>query len=243
MQTNNVQTSNPIAPNAAKTKAIHFVLAIGIVSLFADMGLRLSLHTELPPEMQGEEARKLELVGKSARDVMSSRVTTVNIHARVPEAAALMAARKLKRLPVVDDSGDLCGILSRVDILRTFATVTAVADVLPPQLPQGLNLTAGDVMFRDIPTVAPDDPLDEALNKLVATPLRRVVVVDEGRRVVGIVLDRELIRRFSEKEKPSFLHDRAHRRALLCRGPALRLGDLPRAQGHPEEEGLGHLRR
>lgn len=37
MQTNNVQTSNPIAPNAAKTKAIHFVLAIGIVSLFADM--------------------------------------------------------------------------------------------------------------------------------------------------------------------------------------------------------------
>lgn len=175
----------------------------------AGMGLRVSLHSELPQELQGEQARKLDVLGKTARDVMSGPVTTVNIHARVPEAAALMASRKLKRLPVVDDVGDLCGILSRVDILKTIATATAVSDTLPPQLPQGLNLTAGDVMLRDIPTVTPDTPLEEALNKLVATPLRRVVVVDQERRVVGIVLDRELIRRFSQQENPGLLRSLA----------------------------------
>jgi CBS domain-containing protein len=171
----------------------------------AGMGLRVSLHSELPPELRSEETNRLNVSGKTARDVMSGPVTTVNIHARVPEAAALMAAKKLKRLPVVDDAGDLCGILSRVDVLKTIATATAVADTLPPQLPQGLNLIAGDVMLRDVPTVAPEAPLEEALNMLVATPLRRVVVVDPERRVLGIVLDRELIRRFSQQERPGLL--------------------------------------
>lgn len=171
----------------------------------AGMGLRLSLHEALPPDLRGEEARKLDVAGKTARDVMSGPVVEVNIRARVPEAAALMASRKLKRLLVVDDAGDLAGIVSRIDILKTIATATAVSDTLHPQLPQGLNLTAGDVMLRDIPTIAPEAPLEEALNKLVATPLRRVVVVDRDGHVIGIVLDGELIRRFSQKEKPGLL--------------------------------------
>jgi len=170
-----------------------------------DLGLRLSLHKVLPWEMRSAEFRKLDVAGKTAGDVMSGPVVTVNVRARVPEAAALMAERKLKRLPVVDDAGDLTGILSRIDILKTIATAAAVCGSLPPQLPQGLARTAGDVMFRDVPAVGPDTPLEEALNKLVATPLRRVVVLDPESRVVGIVLDRELIRRFSQKERPGLL--------------------------------------
>ncbi|OIN98786.1 MAG: signal transduction protein [Desulfovibrionaceae bacterium CG1_02_65_16] len=183
----------------------------------AGLGLRVSLHEALPQELRGEESHKLDMAGKTARDVMSGPVATVNIRARVPEAAALMAARKLKRLPVVDDAGDLAGIVSRIDILKTIATATAVADAPHPQLPKGLNLTAGDVMFRDIPTIAPEAPLVEALNKLVATPLRRVVVVDQTGHVVGIVLDRELIRRFSEEKNPGLLRALAN---LLSPGGA-----------------------
>lgn len=171
----------------------------------AGMNLRVSLHQALPEDMRGEEVRKLDVAGKTARDVMSGPVVTINIHAKVPEAAALMASRKLKRLPVVDDAGELAGIVSRIDILKTIATATAVSDTLHPQLPQGLGLVARDVMQQDIPTVTPDTPLEEALNKLVATPLRRVVVVDQDQRVVGIVLDRELLRRFSQQEKPGLL--------------------------------------
>lgn len=171
----------------------------------AGMGLRVSLHEALPEDMRGEEARKLDVAGKTARDVMSGPVVTVNIRAKVPDAAALMASRKLKRLPVVDDAGELAGIVSRIDILKTIATATAVSDTLHPQLPQGLGLTAGDVMQRDIPAILPDAPLEEALNMLVATPLRRVVVVDRESHVVGIILDGELIRRFSQKERPGLL--------------------------------------
>ncbi len=173
--------------------------------LRAGLGLRLSLQGELPGELRGEEIGKLEVAGKTAGDVMNAPVVTVNIHASVPEAATLMAGKKLKRLPVVDDAGALCGIISRVDILRTIATASAVADAPHPQLPAGLARTAGDVLIRDVPTISPDAPLQQALDKLVASPLRRVVVLDDDGRVVGIVLDRELIRRFSGREKTGVL--------------------------------------
>ncbi|OGR36893.1 MAG: signal transduction protein [Desulfovibrionales bacterium GWA2_65_9] len=181
----------------------------------AGMAFRLSLQAELPPEMRGEEASRLTVAGRTARDVMSGQPVTVNIRATVPEAAALMAARKLKRLVVVDDAGDLVGIISRIDILRTISRAASMtphdeggapgAEPRPAPLPQGLKLTAGDVMLRGVPTVGPDAPLEEALDKLVASPLRRVVVVDETDRVLGIVLDRELIKRYSQREKPGLL--------------------------------------
>ncbi|MDQ7836167.1 MAG: DUF190 domain-containing protein [Humidesulfovibrio sp.] len=193
----------------------------------AGMAFRLSLYAELPPEMRGEEARKLMVQGKTARDVMSGQLVTVNIRALVPEAAALMAARKLKRLVVVDDAGDLAGILSRIDILRTVSTAASMSEpqsehisgpeadsrqagaaahgVEPARLPTGLKLTAGDVMLKNVPAIGPDEPLEAALDKLVASPLRRVVVVDDEGRVLGIVLDRELLKRYSQREKPGLL--------------------------------------
>jgi len=189
----------------------------GDLLMRAGMAFRLSLYVELPAEMRGEEARKLSVQGKTARDVMSGQPVTVNIRATVPEAAALMAARKLKRLPVVDDAGDLVGIVSRIDILRTISTAASMsppetgeeapraAEPRPTRLPRGLRLTAGDVMLRDIPTILPEAPLEEALGKLVASPLRRVVVVDKTGRVLGIVLDRELLKRYSQREKPGLL--------------------------------------
>jgi CBS domain-containing protein len=211
----------------------------------AGMAFRLSLYVELPPEMRAEEARRLSVQGKTARDVMSGQLVTVNIRATVPEAAALMAARKFKRLPVVDDAGDLVGIVSRIDILRTISTAASMtaagsapepasgAEPLPSPLPQGLKLTAGDVMLRKVPTVGPDAPLEEALDKLVASPLRRVVVVDGSGRVLGVVLDRELLKRYSQREKPGLLRTLAN---LLApgRGADQAFGVLVREAMEPE---------
>ncbi len=171
----------------------------------AGMGLRLSLHEVLPRQMRDEERQKLAIQGKTAREVMSAPVQTVNIRARVPEVASIMARRKLKRLIVVDDVGDVAGIVSRIDILRTIATAVSMVDDIPPELPRSLTLTARDVMHGNLPTVLPHTSLQETLDKLVATPLRRVVVLDEAGKVVGIVLDRDLIRRLHDQGKAGLL--------------------------------------
>jgi len=180
------------------------------------MSLRLSLHQELPGLIREEQVTALDQLGKTARDVMTAPVATIGIRAKVPEAARLMARKKIKRLPVLDERGRLAGIVSRIDVLRTIATAASVADSLP-DLPGRLDGLARDIMLRNVPTVAPDAPLDQALEKILSSPLRRVVVVDQDRRMLGIILDRDLLRRFAEKTRSGPLQSLA---ALFSRHPA-----------------------
>jgi hypothetical protein len=170
----------------------------------ANMPLRLDVQCQLPPDLRAEHVRCLDFEGLTAKDVMTSPAQTINIKTNVPDALRLMAKRKLKRLLVVDDSGNLMGIVSRVDVLRAIARAAAVTEALP-ELPRGIKQTAGEVMFQDVPTASPDDCLALVLEKIVATPLRRVVVVDPQGRVVGIVLDRDLVARYALQEKPGLL--------------------------------------
>ena len=167
----------------------------------AGMGLRLSLQRRLPPEALTEQLRQLAAQGKMASDAMTAPVITVRDEARVSEAARLMAEKHIKRLLVIDARGAFVGIVGRLDVLATI-TATARADDQLPALRAGLPHTAGDVMFRDVPTADPDAPLSEVLSKIVATPLRRVVVVDELRRVLGIIVDADLLAQVSPQTAP-----------------------------------------
>ena len=64
------------------------------------------------------EGHKAE--GLLAGDLMTSPVLTVTPEATLAEAARLMHERHVKRLPVVDSTGRLLGIVSRADLLRVF---------------------------------------------------------------------------------------------------------------------------
>lgn len=59
--------------------------------------------------------------GRVAGDVMTSPAITITADATVSEAAREMLKNGVKRLPVVDRSGQLVGIVSRVDLVRVFA--------------------------------------------------------------------------------------------------------------------------
>jgi CBS domain-containing protein len=52
-----------------------------------------------------------------ARDLMTSPAKTIDPDASVAEAARVMTASRVKRLPVITPDGRLLGIISRVDVL------------------------------------------------------------------------------------------------------------------------------
>ncbi|MFI2641720.1 CBS domain-containing protein [Streptomyces sp. NPDC018610] len=56
----------------------------------------------------------------TAGELMSSPAVTVHPDATLAEAARIMAQRRVKRLPVVDDDGLLEGVVSRGDLLKVF---------------------------------------------------------------------------------------------------------------------------
>lgn len=179
------------------------------------LGARMELLPRLnTPEFQAELAR-LAKDRKVAGDIMTPKPVTVHAATPLPQVADLMSHRRLKRLPVTDNSGRLVGVISRVDLLRTVAE--GYAGVAPEQARAGLNsnVPIARVMRRDVPTVHPDTPVGEVMQAVVSTRLNRAVVVDQARRVVGIVTDAELLDRVTPSLRPSALRSLMHRLPFL----------------------------
>ncbi len=131
----------------------------------------------------------------SAREIMSAPPVILRDETPLSRAAETMLERELKRLPVVDASGALVGMLSRYDIFRAlarFAPATrqdAEAKPVPP--PKGRCV--GEVMNRDMRQVRPETPVDAVIRTLVGEGVQRVAVTDAGGRFLGLVSDRILL--------------------------------------------------
>jgi CBS domain-containing protein len=169
---------------------------VGVVSngdLVARGGLGARL--ELLNVMSEVQRRRFldRLPDRAVADVMTPDPVTLSPTATLAEATRLFSERHLKRLPVVDKSGVLMGILSRADVLR------AVAEAFPRRenfaaLPPGGARSARDVMRLDAPVVRDDADLPAVLDAVCSTRLNRAVVVDSTQRVIGVISDAALLR-------------------------------------------------
>jgi CBS domain-containing protein len=184
------------------------------------LGARMELLPSLnPAEFQAELAR-LAQNHKVAGDIMTPAPVTVHAATPLPQVADVMAHRRLKRLPVTDDQGRLAGVISRVDLLRTVAE--GFAGEAAERADVGLNgdMPIARVMRQDVPTVHPDTPVGEVMQAVVSTRLNRAVVVDQARRVVGIVTDAELLDRVTPSLRPGALRSLMHRLPFMRQAAA-----------------------
>ncbi|EMA02712.1 metalloprotease [Haloferax mediterranei ATCC 33500] len=70
-----------------------------------------------------DDARSVKEVERDAfrvDDIMSNELTTIDPDADAMDAIALMQERSVGRLPVVDETGDLVGLISRSDLVTAF---------------------------------------------------------------------------------------------------------------------------
>lgn len=139
-----------------------------------------------------------------ARDIMTRDVVTVSPQATVREIAELLLGRRISAVPVVETDGRLCGVVSEGDLMRRPESGTearhswwldlfASADESADAYVKAHGRTAGDVMTRDVVTVAPDATLGDVAGLLERRHIKRVPVVD-GTRLVGIVSRADLLR-------------------------------------------------
>lgn len=143
-----------------------------------------------------------------ASDVMTRRVSTVRPEGRIEEAIALMLARRVSGLPVVNAQGRLAGILTEGDLLRRAEIATG------PHRPAWLDFLRGpgraaaeyvrvnsrrigDLMTRDVATVAEATPLAEVVALMAQRHVKRVPVL-RGHELVGIVSRADLVRALGE---------------------------------------------
>ena len=114
-------------------------------------------------------------------DIMTTPPLTIGRDVRVEEAAKKMYENRVGSLLVVDEEGVLVGIITERDILY------AVGEGLI-----GKGVPVWEVMTENPVTAKPDEPLVEALDKMVEARIRHLPVVDEDGKPVGIVSIRDL---------------------------------------------------
>ena len=187
-----------------------------------DMPVRLSVKHELDEDTLRGHLRALARGRKTARDVMTRHVQTITPEADLAEAIRLMTARRVKRLPVVNRDKELVGIVSRADVLRAIAALPEASEQHRPVLPATAR-TIAEATITDVPVVSPRADVEEVLQALLSSPLRRVVVVDDRRTVLGLISDRDILARSSAHSRPWLVR-------MLLGGGAARLAG---AHGEP----------
>jgi acetoin utilization protein AcuB len=124
------------------------------------------------------------------RDVMQSRLVTVEPATTLPQAVRLAAERRVRHLPVIE-RGELVGILSDRDLKRAMASPATSLSV--HELNYLLDrLTVAEIMTRTVITIGPAVPVEEAGRLMVQEKISGLPVM-EGGRLVGIVTETDLL--------------------------------------------------
>lgn len=77
---------------------------------------------KIPLERPSHLRERLKhMLGTEARDVMTSKVTTIGPEASIEELAELMVRARVNPVPVIDEGGRLIGIVSRADLIDMMA--------------------------------------------------------------------------------------------------------------------------
>jgi CBS domain-containing protein len=142
-------------------------------------------------------------IALSVKEVMTSPVVTAKTTESLGTATSKMVKAGLKRLPVVDESGRLAGMFSRLDVLRQVAD--APSTVLPPHLKSGAVQQVKDIMLTDFPTVNQEEDLSLVVEKLVRWNTHRLIVVDAAGKAIGLIADSDVIARVQPEHRRGIL--------------------------------------
>ena len=107
------------------------------------------------------------------------------------EAFELMKNEGVQRLPVLDNDGNLVGIISEKNI--TSAAADREVSIVEFALLLS-KIKVGDVMTKEVITVSVDDPVELAARKMSDNDISILPVVDNNGKLVGIVSRSDLFR-------------------------------------------------
>jgi Zn-dependent protease len=112
--------------------------------------------------------------GLQVRQMMVTNFRTVPVYATLSQAVDLLLSGEQREFPVVDNLGRTEGILTRDNLIRGLSQ-------------RGPDSTVADSMTADVPTVPSTLGFQEALDRLRASRLPALPVVDPGGGLVGLL--------------------------------------------------------
>jgi acetoin utilization protein AcuB len=129
------------------------------------------------------------------RDYMSQPPIVISPKTPISDALKMMRERRIRRLVVVDSKGRLIGIVSDKDLLHAEPSPATSLSIWEITYLLG-QITVEKVMTRDVLTVGPTTPLEDAAQIMVDRKIGGLPVV-EGGQVLGVITETDIFRVFA----------------------------------------------
>lgn len=128
------------------------------------------------------------------RDCMQREVVTVSPDDTLATAIRLSSSHRLRHLPVLLANGDLAGIVSDRDIRLAMPSPLVTPDGDAAEFLARTAIAA--IMTRDVITIEPGAPIEEAAKLIHRHRISSLPVLDEGLRLIGIITESDILRAF-----------------------------------------------
>lgn len=163
-------------------------------------------------------------------DVMTKSVLTVSLETPVREIATLLYTKNISGVPVINETGEVVGVVSEGDLMghaaavgesprrrSWLATLLSGGDQLAQDYSKSHGHTAGDVMTRDVQTTTEETALADVVKIMERRRVKRLPVLRDG-KLVGIVTRRDMLRLLATNAAvvPMSVDDRKIREDLLA---------------------------
>lgn len=142
------------------------------------------------------------------RDLMTKEVAVIGTDRELHEIEKLLLDNGVHGAPVVDKDERIVGVVSQTDLLAWHFKAgidgapfydreldrTALHEHGRLRVSDIRTASVAEVMSPVIHAIGPDKPVAEAARRMIRERIHRLVVVDEGFRVVGILSALDLLR-------------------------------------------------
>ncbi len=143
----------------------------------------------------------------TAKDIMTKDVVTVRPDTSIEELSALLVKNQISGVPVVDDSGNLYGMVTENDLISRnkrlhIPTVVSFLDAaiylesskkFEEEVRRLAATKVGDICVRKVITIAEDATVTD-IATIMAEKKAHLLPVMRGGRVVGIVGKRDVVK-------------------------------------------------
>ncbi|MGW4161781.1 CBS domain-containing protein [Streptomyces sp. NPDC004788] len=130
----------------------------------------------------------------TAKDIMHPGAKWIPEHETLDRAAQMMRNENVGALPVADENERLCGIITDRDIV-----VGCVALGHDPA-----QVTCGDMAKGTPRWIKTDADVDEVLTEMEGHQIRRLPVIDNDKRLVGMISEADLAKHLTDEQLKEF---------------------------------------
>ncbi len=125
------------------------------------------------------------------RDIMKRPVLTLSRNDKLAVAENLLKQQRIRHIPVVDDDGEVCGVVTQRDLfrgalLRALGYGSRLAEKMFESLP------VKEAMSSNVYTTSPETPARDAASVMLEKKIGCLPVVDDG-KLVGIITEADFV--------------------------------------------------